>query len=87
MNRKPKRYQENQFSVHIHTDQFKLIPLKWYIFLITSILRNVGPKQFFDHRLPPRKHILGTKRDKSYTLGGCLSLLAMFSFQSTHTHI
>ena len=42
---------------------------------------------FFEHRLPPRKYILGTKRDKSYTQGGCLSLLPMFSFQSTHTHI
>ena len=74
-------------SSHTHRP-VQFIPLKWYnSFQINfDFTKHWHEAIFFDHCLPPRKHILGTKGIKLHTRR--LSFFAYHvSFRSTHTHM
>ena len=73
-------------SQFTHTQTSSIHTTQVVQFLLAPILRNDGTKQFFDHCLPPRKHILGTKGIKLHTRR--LSFFAYHvSFRFTHTHM
>ena len=73
-------------SSHTHRP-VQFIPLKWYNFLNNfDFAKRWNKAIFFDHCLPPRKHILGTKGIKLHTRR--LSFFAYHVFVSNlHTHI